>query len=128
MKRLVLICATLAVLASCSTCNRDDYMEAVGSIVEEWDDAVVLADQTPRMSLAPRISELQDIWREAEDAEIPECFVDAHGYLLLAMEYTIEGYLSFLSQDSEGHIQLQFQLAQQRLEDWGEAIDEAVGE
>ena len=120
MKRTLCALAIFALLLSaCSTapkCSREDYNTTVEPLLEEWDDAVSVANQTPRMGLPNVIPNLQEIKRRASDLEIDECFVDAHSFLIKYMEYTIEAFLAFMSQESDSVVQGKFSLAETNFE------------
>jgi len=54
MKRFVLFLIFCVALTSCSAsskCNLEEYNAAVEPLLEEWDDAVSIANHTPRVSL-----------------------------------------------------------------------------
>ena len=85
------------------------YMVAVEPILQEWDDAVAIADSTPRMSLPDRVSELQDVRRRANNLQFENPDIaEAHLKLVSAMDYGIDAFLSFLAQDSDGEVTAAF--------------------
>jgi len=133
MKRFVLLLIFCVALTSCagSKCNLEEYNAAVEPLLEEWDDAVSIANQTPRVGLPNVIPELQGIRRrteDTEDLEIEECFEDAHSFLIKYMDYTIEAFIAFMGQEDDSVVTQKFSLAQTNFETYLIKLDQAVGE
>lgn len=109
-KSLLLIILSILLITGCdTTCNKKDVEEAYiqfEDVLERWDDAEQLAGSTAKIQLSPQIERLQEIKRETEDIEIPECLNDAKGYLIESMNYTIKGYIEFMSGGEDGAISL----------------------
>lgn len=78
-----------------------DYVTNVKKILSEWNDANDIAGSTARISLGPAVSKLQDIRREANGLTYPKCASLAQAYLISHMDKVIEGFLSFMAQESD---------------------------
>ena len=100
------------------------YSSDITPLIEEWDDTVKLADQTPRMQLASQVTTLQSIKRKVSAMTVPECAKTAHEHLVDSMESTIDGFTAFLSQDSESEITEHFKTAVEELQLYYSAIAE----
>jgi hypothetical protein len=127
--RLFVLLILSLVVAACGgdKCTKEKYLEIIEDTIEKWDDARSVAANTSRMSLGPQIQSLQEIYREAEDLNIPKCAQDAHDNLLTYMEKTIDGFVAFLGQEEDSAVNRLFSLAEGYLEDWGDEVD-AIGE
>jgi hypothetical protein len=79
----------------------ETYLEEIDYILEEWDDTYLVATSTSRMSLAPIIGELQDIKRDVNRLDRPECAGYLSDIVVVAMESDINSLVSFLSRDSD---------------------------
>lgn len=118
MKRLMLLLIVCVALTSCagSKCNLEEYNAAVKPLLEEWDDAISIANQTPRGSLPNVIPGLQEIRRRTENLEIEECFKDAHSFLVKYMDYTIDAFIAFMGQEDDSVVSQKFDLAETNFE------------
>lgn len=76
----------------------------INPVLREWDDALALALQTPRASLATPISNLQRIRRDTEDVQAPECATNARAYLTVYMDEEIKMLLAFSSNSTDGSV------------------------
>lgn len=122
-KRLALFLFALLLLSACApACDVDGYRETIAPIVAQWDDALSIAQQTPRMSLPERISELQDIQRQAEALEVDECLQPAHAHLVEAMEYTVFGFLAFLGKEEDTVVQVFMDKADAATDNYADAL------
>ena len=95
---------TAAVPTSPPVCSLNDGRKAVEALMEfaqEWDDALELASQTPRISLSPQIGELQRIRRAVQQQTWPPCAESAHDALVKHMDKMIEGFLAYLGNEPE---------------------------
>lgn len=95
----------------CSPAEVQQYVDAIDDVGRRFDDAVSLADSTPRMSLAPMIESMQAIRRDAEDLEVPECAESVRFALVLYMDRTINAFISFLGNDPDTVVNENFQSA-----------------
>lgn len=121
MKRLLLLALlSFVLLSACApACDVEGYTATVDPIIQRWDDAVAVANQTPRMTLAASISDMQAVQRDAEAVEVPACLTAAHDNLLSAMEFTVGGFLSFLSGESESEPGILLDKAEFYMEQYG---------
>ena len=94
------------------------FVEETELFFAEWDDTNKLAGSTARMSLAPVIAQLQDIRRRVEDVTYPQCASGVRQLMLDYMDGTIEGYLAFLSQESDSTVQARFDEASEAFDQW----------
>jgi zinc-ribbon domain len=85
---------------SCSI-QSAEYVTNVRKILSEWNDANDIASSTARISLGPAVSKLQDIRREANSLTYPKCANLAQFYLISHMDKVIQGFLSFMAQESD---------------------------
>lgn len=81
-----------------------DYQVALQPHLEKWEDAINIAGSTARIGLAPVVKDLQDIRRDALAVEHPDCAAKARTKLDTSMDTTIDGFLSFMSQDAEADV------------------------
>jgi len=65
--------------------------------MREFDDASLLASNTPVSQLSPSISDLQRIRRDAEDQSVPTCLTNLKQIQLAHMNTVINTLLGFLS-------------------------------
>lgn len=85
-----------AVAAAIPPCDTQTFVKTLTPIAAEWDDAVKLAGNTPRGSLAPQIASLQEIRRRAKAVEAPDCAAGARDALVASMDATVDGFLTFM--------------------------------
>ena len=81
----------------CAPENISKEVEKVHKHMREFDDASLLASNTPVAQLNPSIADLQRIRREAEDQEIPSCLTTLKQYQLAHMNTVINTMLYMLS-------------------------------
>jgi len=121
----VLVAYTLATqgpVAAAIKCTRSDYLDALGDIPAEWDDAVELAYSTPRIQLSGRIMDLQSIKRAADRLDVPSCGVDANALLVKQMEKRIAAFVAFMSEEPDTTVQRLMNDADDLLDDWKAAV------
>ena len=88
----------------CSTDDGEQVFDLLSEVSQRWDDAVALADQTPRMQLAGQIGNLQEIRRDAQNQEWPKCGDPAQEALVAGMNAGIEGFIAFLGDEEQSVI------------------------
>lgn len=88
-------------LAACSDEEVEEFLDAVHDVSRRFDDALTVAESTPRINLPSQVSELQAIRRDTEDVEYPECANEAHRWLVSYMNDTINAFLAFQSEAPE---------------------------
>lgn len=81
----------------CAPQNITAEVEKVHKLMREFDDASLLASNTPIEQLNPSIADLQRIRRDAEDLPIPSCLVALKQYQLAHMNTVINTMLYMLS-------------------------------
>lgn len=84
----------------CSTRDGKTVYSLLSDVSQQWDDEVKLAGSTSRMSLPPRIAELQNVRRKVQIQEWPDCAQAAQAELIKAMDSTIDGFITFLDPDN----------------------------
>ena len=86
----------------CAPENISSEAEKVHKLMREFDDAALLASNTPLDQLNPTIANLQRIRRDVEDLRVPICLTTLKQYQLAHMNTVINAMLGFLSRaDSE---------------------------
>jgi hypothetical protein len=80
----------------CSQAALPASVGAVNSIMREFDDASLLAQNTPVSQMLPTIADLQRIRREAEDQVIPPCLFNLKTYQINHMNAVIDTLLAFV--------------------------------
>lgn len=92
----------------CSEAMSSYIYDGVGPLVERWRDTGLLALKCSRLSIAPLISDLQDIKRETEAVEAPPCGGTAKSLLLTAMQSFIDGCTAFMDQEPDATVEAYF--------------------
>jgi hypothetical protein len=92
------------------------FLGGIQPLAREWDDANVLAGQTPRASLAAQIESLQAVRRKAQDVAAPDCAAAVKRALVESMEATITGYIAFLGKKPNTEVDAAFTTAGQRMQ------------
>lgn len=114
MKYIIFIFAVL-LIAGCSAqpCNvqSTQYIADVDAIILRWVGAELLAQSSPRMSLAPAISALQEIRRETDSLNAPACAENVKTLFITYMDASIESYLAFLANESDARVSAKFSTA-----------------
>jgi len=80
----------------CAPENLQEAIIPVDRLMREFDDASLLAQNTPQELLLTPISDLQRIRREAEDQEIALCLLDLKSYQVAHMNSVIDVLIGFL--------------------------------
>jgi hypothetical protein len=81
----------------CAPENIPVEVEKVHKIMREFNDAALLASNTPLEQLNPSIADLQRVRREAEDLPVPYCLTTLKQYQLAHMSTVINTLMGFLS-------------------------------
>lgn len=74
----------------------DDFLKELNDVVREWNDASILAQNTPRLMLSSHIDQLQNLRRKVVDLSPPSCAVVIRDQYVDYMQVEIDGLLSFL--------------------------------
>jgi len=104
-----------------------EFIRLSQDLREQWDDALTLADSTPRGSLPPQIADLQRIRRETEDLEVPDCAAEAKEHLVGAMDAGIDGFIAFLGQEDQSIIDANFRTVGTELAAYQNELDSMAG-
>lgn len=80
----------------CASNSVPGEVDKVHKLLREFDDASLLATNTPRDQLPPVISEMQRIRRAAEDQIVPPCLAALKQLLLKHMNTVINTLVAFL--------------------------------
>lgn len=75
-------------------------LAALAAIERRWHDTLEVASRTPRIGLAPVVTDLQAQRREAEVAVLGECLDRLKPALATRMRLEIDGYLDFMEGDN----------------------------
>lgn len=87
----------LVTASACAMADGTPITAAFLPLAARWGDAVVLADNTPRIALSGAVGQLQAIRREVESVDWPPCARRAADLLSDGMNSEISGYLGFMS-------------------------------
>lgn len=79
-------------------------IDALRAIHVRWQDAVRLADSTPRIQLSGQIASLQAIKRDTEALMVPECLALPKANLSSGMAVIIDGFISFMRDADSGKL------------------------
>lgn len=120
---LIVLCLAELLISSCGPaapgpCDADPVNAAgkqLGALSSRWRDAYKLASSSSRIALASPIQNLQEIKRETQALEVPQCLTKARGYLVDSMNAAIDGFLSFMAQEADAVIHDKFTSADQSL-------------
>ena len=118
---LLSACAVPFVGATCAE-QAAPAMTQIQAAAREWDDANKLAGQTPRSALAVQIGALQAVRRKVQDIGVPDCASAAKTALVQSMDASIDGYVAFLGQKSDGAVQNAFKLANDKMAVFGQEV------
>ncbi len=108
----------------CSAGEIERYLDAIRDVSRRFDDAVALANTTPRGSLPPVIADLQEIRRDAEDLDVPGCADKAKNALVRYMDGIVDAFLLFLGNRPDSDVNEAFTEATDLLDAYLEAIAE----
>lgn len=127
--RLLLVLIPLLLVTGCGVPGSADddcgdaVVEQLGGLFAEWTDAFDLATTTSRIAMGDRVADLQRIRREVQAQEWPECAEAAHGFLVAAMDNSIEGFQLFMSNKPQGEIDKKFEKATRAINNFTEELE-----
>lgn len=79
-----------------------DYVIWADDFASRWDDALAVAEVTGRGALAGPVSDLQALRREASAYQSNNVAVmDIHSSLITATDAAVNGFLSFMAEESD---------------------------
>ena len=108
-------------------CGRIAVQQAsdeIAAISGDWEDAVSLADSTPRMSLAPQIERLQNIQDDLQSMSVPACMEDARDQVDEGMAGIVLAYTMFLGQADDSEVSSEMMSGFSRLFDGQSQVEE----
>ena len=108
--------------SGCSLSDGRRAFDALNSVAQEWDDAVKLAGQTTRITIAPQIASLQGIRRTVQQQNWPSCAQPVQQSFIAYMDEMINGYLAFMGNAPEAEYQGHFDKAHQLLSTFREEM------
>ena len=73
------------------------FSAATSALLREWEDAVRVAESTPKIALAPQIAALQALRRQVEDLDAPPCATTIKALVVSAMNSGTSALLDFAS-------------------------------
>lgn len=106
----------------CGKARVEEAGEKISDTLDRWGDAEKIASSTSRISLSGPVADLQEIRRDTGNLEVPQCLETAREKLVLAMDSSIEGYLAFMSNESDFNVSAHFKLAATRLSELTEEM------
>jgi hypothetical protein len=96
---------TPRVSALCQAATQD-YLAQIQPLLEEWDDAVEVADSTARIALSPLVRDMQGIQRDVEDVTVPDCARHGSALLIDGMDSVIDSFIAFMGEESDSVVSL----------------------
>lgn len=135
MKKLIVLVALVVLLYGSTGCSQScaeqtvEYRAAVDDLIERWDDANAVAGSTARVSLSGPIAQMQELRREADTLEEPECAVAAQNRLVSYMDRTIDTYLVFMANsETDEQMQDRYTAVSNSLDNFGEEYRKLTAE
>lgn len=128
-KSIITLILTALLLVGCQNtyCPPDEAQASLDELqllAERWDDTMAVARSTSRMSLSGPISDLQEIKRDTGSLSVPECLDPAKKALSKSMDYAIEGFIAFMSQEADSIIELNFDLYGRNIKQYSKEISD----
>lgn len=111
---------TSAPQLSCLAQLKDETTEH--SLLAAWDDALQVANATSRISLGPQIAALQKIRRDIDAEPWPVCAAHFKQTTLNAMDTTIHGYLTFMTDTYGVHTATEAQTEKAAWDTWSREL------
>jgi len=108
---------TITLVPTAVSCyeQSQSFISQLDAQTTAWDDAIAIANSTSRISLSGPISNLQNIRREVSNLDYPVCAQFVYQHALEYMNSTIEGFLSFMSDDPDSVVNKHFDTASNQL-------------
>lgn len=83
----------------CSAGEREKTLTVLEPLMKDWSNADKLAESTARINLSMPVSRLQDIQKEVENLQIPNCSKPVKTYFTIMASDAIDVYLQFMQND-----------------------------
>jgi len=103
-----------------------EYLTQASKKYSNFMEKYMLANSTPRMSLTPVITEMQNLKIEYSEIETPKKYEDlekAKELCIEGMEKVIQGFIAFQSQSSDNEVTSCFQVAESRFDDMEKLLE-----
>lgn len=94
-----------------------EYIDQTLPIIEEFEDALELGFNTSRMNLPAVIKDMQAAKRKWDALEAPEPAEDFKESMSLSMQYNIDAFFAFMSEEDDSVIQKAMEQANDHMED-----------
>lgn len=101
---------------------RNATMQRITEFDLRWNDAVQLADSTPRIALAGPANSLQKLAQESRTVELSDCFAEGRGFWTAGLEARARATLAFMVQVPSGP-SAELKAAQVNLGSWAKVVD-----
>lgn len=85
-----------------------DYLAQLEPILDEWQDAVEVANSTARIALSPMVRDLQRIQRDVEDVPAPDCARHGSSRLIGGMDSIVDAFIAFMGEEAESVVSYKF--------------------
>jgi len=91
--------------------------ERLGKFHREWDDAVRLAESTPRIQLSGPVRHLQELARSGASMDLSECLEAGRPNFAAALDAQAQKFIAFMGQDNRRELEL-VATSTRELENW----------
>ena len=98
---------TPRVSALCQAATQD-HLAQIQPLLEEWDDAVEVANSTARIALSPLVRDMQGIQHNVEDVTVPDCARHGSALLIEGMGSVIDSFIAFMGDEPDFVVSLYF--------------------
>lgn len=88
----------------CELSDVDELIQELDDSIQRWKDIMSVAEQTSKIALSPVVVQLQDIRRQTNAIDSPDCGKFIRNYIAIAMSYDIKSLLEFLSDETEENL------------------------
>ncbi len=96
-------------------------------ITKDWADATLLAGSTSRIALSGPLKDMQDIYQETSEMAVPVCMEKTQGHLVSSMRFAIDGFLAFMSQESDSVVTTKFETSSNHMNSYVTELADTLG-
>jgi hypothetical protein len=96
-----------APVLSCAD-RSSEYLAQLDGLVTEFVDAAELALNTPRVSLAQPIADMQEIKREIAALDAPECASGVQHAAVVMAQQNVDAFMTFYAYESDAAVEAAF--------------------
>lgn len=89
----------------------EDSLDELGEIESRWSDALEVAASSSRLALSGPLADLQEIRRDTERLDLPDCLRLPRNSLVESMDGVIEAFILFLQDEPQSEIDRAFDQA-----------------